>query len=86
MKLQLSIQRNYKLFYFQQFPKTEVYLEPSQTSKMKPLVKIVNGLMRLTNFTKSCILDVSLVSKNATKILIKTSLSSTFLALAAIWL
>ena len=46
MKLQLSIQRNYKIFYFQIFPKDRgVYLEPIQTSKMELFVKIVNSLM-----------------------------------------
>ena len=37
MKLQLSIQRITKFIVFKYFQKTEVYLEPSQTSKMKPL-------------------------------------------------
>ena len=44
MKLHLSIQRNYKIFYFQvfqYFQKTKVYLEPIQTSKTEPFVKIV---------------------------------------------
>ena len=59
------IQRNYKIFYFQIFPK--VYLEPIETSKMKLFVKILNSLMRLTILTKSSILDVCLWSKNATK-------------------
>ena len=59
MKLQLSIQRNYKIFYFQIFPKDRgVYLEPIQTSKMELFVKIVNSLMPLTILTKSSILDV----------------------------
>ena len=55
------------LFVFNYFQKTEVYFEPSQTSKMKPSVKIVNGLMPWTIFTRSSILYVWLVSKNATK-------------------
>ena len=55
-------------FVFKNFQKTaEVYLEPSQTSKMEPFVKMMNGLMPLTMFTKSFILDVPLASKNATK-------------------
>ena len=63
-KLQLSFQRNYKIFYFQVFSKTssifkdKVYLEPIQTSKMELFEKIVNSLMPLTILTKSSILDV----------------------------
>ena len=53
-----------KSFVFKDFQKTEVYLEPSQTSKMEPFV--INGLMLLTIFTKSSILDVLLGSKNVT--------------------
>ena len=56
-----------KPFVFNYFQKTEVYFEPSQTSKMKPSVKIVNGLMPWTIFIRSSILYVWLVSKNATK-------------------
>ena len=61
MKLQLSFQRNYKIFTL------KVYLEPIQTSKIELFVKIVNSLMPLTILTKSSILDVWLGSKNATK-------------------
>ena len=42
-KLQLSIQRNYKIFCFPVFPKKEVYLEPIQTSKIELFVKVVNS-------------------------------------------
>ena len=57
--MKLSIQRNYKIFYFQIFPKDRgVYLEPIQTSKMELFVKIVNSLMLLTILTNSSILDV----------------------------
>ena len=49
MKLQLSIQRNYKIFYFQVFPKDRG--KPIQTSKMELFVKIVNSLMSLIILT-----------------------------------
>ena len=39
---------------------SEAYPEPSQTSKMEIFVKIVNGLISLTTFEKSSILDVQL--------------------------
>ena len=39
-------------------PDSEVYSEPSQTSKMKCFVKIANGFQSLTVFAKSSILDV----------------------------
>ena len=55
------------LFFPMYFPKTELYLEPSLISKMRTFVKIVNGLMLFTIFTKSSILDIWLGSKNATK-------------------
>ena len=58
MKFQLSIQRNYKMLCFQVFLKDRDVLEFSQTSKMKPFVKVVNSLIPLTIFTKSSILDV----------------------------
>ena len=58
MKLQLSIQRNYKIFFFSSIFKKQVYLEPSQTSKIETFVKIANNLMPLTIFTKSSILDI----------------------------
>ena len=59
LKLQLNIQRNYKIFFFfKYFQKTEVYLEPSQISKMELFVKIATDLMLLTIFTKSSIVDV----------------------------
>ena len=58
MKLQLSFQRNYKIFYFQVFSKGRGVLEPIQTSKMKLFVKIVYSLMPLTILTKNSILDV----------------------------
>ena len=49
MKLQLSIQRNYKILYkIQYFQKVELYLEPIQVSKMELFVKIVTSLMPLT--------------------------------------
>ena len=67
LKLQLSIQRNYKIFYLPVFSKTKVYLGPIQIFKMELFVKIVNSLILLTILTKSSILDVSLGSKNATK-------------------
>ena len=51
MKLQLSIQRNYKICCFQVFSK-EVYLEPSQTSKIKPFVKIIKQLNAVNYFDK----------------------------------
>ena len=63
---------NAKSFVSKYFQKTGVYLEPIQTSKMEPFVKIVNGIKPLTNFTKSSILDVWLCSKNATKIFNKS--------------
>ena len=47
-----------KSFAFKYFQKTEVHLEPSQASKIKPFVKIVNGLRPLPIFTKSSILDI----------------------------
>ena len=37
---------------------TEVYSEPCQTTKMKCLTKIVNGLKPLTIFAKRFIFDV----------------------------
>ena len=43
----------------------EAYSEPSQISKMEPFVKIVNGVVSLTIFSKSSILDVQLCSKYA---------------------
>ena len=61
-----------------------MYLEPSQTFKMKPFVKIANGLMALTIFIKSPILDVRLGCKNATKSFKKATVSSTFLVLTTI--
>ena len=67
MKLQLSIQRKYKIFYFQVFQKTEVYLVPIQISKMELFVKIVTSLMSLTILAKNSNLDVWLGSKIATK-------------------
>ena len=58
MKLQLSIQRNYKIFYFQIFPKDKgVFRKPIQISMIELFVKIVNNLMLLTILTKSSILD-----------------------------
>ena len=65
-----------KSFTFKYFQKTEVYLEPIQTSKMKLFVKIVNSLMPLTILTKSSILDFLMGSKNAT-----TSFNKSFLKL-----
>ena len=47
MKLQLSFKEITKSFTFEYFQKTEVYLEPIETSKMKLFVKIVNSLMPL---------------------------------------
>ena len=44
--------------------KTEVYWEPSQTSKMNVLAKVINGLKLLNISAKSSILDVSLVSES----------------------
>ena len=65
--MQLSIQIKYKIFVFNYFQNTEMYLEPSETSEIKPFAKIVNGLMLLTVFRKSSILGTPLGSKNATK-------------------
>ena len=75
-----------KSIVFKYFQKTEVYLEHSQTSKMKPFVKIINSLMLSTIFTKGSIIDVWLGSKNATKSFNKSFCELSFLALAAIWL
>ena len=86
MFLNYVIQRITNSFTFKYFQKAEVYLEPIQTSKMELVVKIVNSLMPLTILTKSSILDLCLCSKNATKSFNKASASSTFLALAAVWL
>ena len=61
-----------------------MYLEPSQTFKMKPFVRIADGLMALTIFIKSPILDVRLGCKNATKSFKKATVSSTFLVLTTI--
>ena len=72
IKLQLSIQIKYKIFVFNYFQNTEMYLEPSETSEIKPFAKIVNGLMLLTVFRKSSILGTPLGSKNATKSLYKS--------------
>ena len=47
------------------FPKEE-YWEPSQTSKMKLFVQIVNGLQPLTIFAKSSILDIWVGTEYAT--------------------
>ena len=44
-------------------PCPEVYPEPSQTSKMEILVKIVNGFPPFTIFAKSSILDLFLSSE-----------------------
>ena len=85
MKLQLNIQINYKIFCFQLFPKDKGVFRTQSSIKMMPFVKIVNSLMLLTIFRKSSILDVSLVSKNATKSIIQASVSFTFLASAAIF-
>ena len=63
-----------------------MYLEPSQTFKMKQFVKIADGLMALTIFIKSPILDVRLGCKNATKSFKKATMSSTFLVLTTILL
>ena len=41
MKLQLSFKEITKSFTFEYFQKTEVYLEPIETSKKKLFVKIV---------------------------------------------
>ena len=46
-----------------QYP--EAYSEPTQTSKMKPFVKIVNGFVSLTIFSKSSVLNLRLCSKYA---------------------
>ena len=73
---------NAKPFVFKYFPKTEVYLEPSQISQMRIFVKIVNGLMPFTIFTKSSILYAWLSFINATKVL-KPCVRSNFLAVAA---
>ena len=73
MKLQWVFKEITKSFVFKYFQKTEVYLESSQTSKMDPFVKIVNGLIPSTNLTKSSILHVWLGSKNATKSLNKST-------------
>ena len=61
-----------KSFTFKYFQKTELYLEPIQTSKMELFVKIVNSLMPLTILTKRSILDVWLGSENTTKIFNKS--------------
>ena len=54
----MNIQRIYsRSFTFKDFQKTEVYLEPIQTSKVELFVKIVSSLMLLTILTKSVILD-----------------------------
>ena len=45
------------------FSKPETHSEPSQTSKMGLLSKIVNGFQLLTTFAKSFILDVSVASE-----------------------
>ena len=84
--LNYVIQRIARSFTFKYFQKTEVYLEPIQTSKMELFVKIVNILRPLTILTKSSILDLCLCSKNATKSFNKASASSTFLTFAAVWL
>ena len=71
-------------FVFKYFQKREMYLEPSQTFKMKPFVKIADGLMALTIFIKSPILHVRLGCKNTTKSFRKATVSSTFLVLTTI--
>ena len=73
MKLQWVFKEITKSFVFKYFQKTEVYLESSQTSKMDPYVKIVNGLIRSTILTESSILHVWQGSKNATKSFNKSS-------------
>ena len=67
LKLQLSIQRNYKINYFPVFPKAKVYLEPIEISKMEYFAILVNSFIPLTVVTKSSILDVWLGPKDATK-------------------
>ena len=58
MKLQLSIQRNYKIFYFQVFPKDRGAFRTHSKSKMELFEKIVNSLMPLNIIAKCSILDV----------------------------
>ena len=58
MKLQLSIQRNYEIFYYQVFPNNGGIFRTHSKSKMELFVKIINSLMPLNISTKCFILDV----------------------------
>ena len=68
-----EITKSFFFFFLKSIFKKQVYLEPSQTSKIEPFVKIVGNFMPLAIFTKSSILDVWLGSKNAS-----TSFSKSF--------
>ena len=51
---------------------SDAYSESWQTSKMESFVKIVNGFLSLTIFSKGCILDVSQLSEYASSIFKKS--------------